>query len=109
MSQRHLSCEVWGCAAKMHVSPSSRRRRYIPGAGPRELLSLTRASASPAGRNERDSSVCDCVYVCVCVSEIFFKSGLGCGEGVNPRSISRRRRKSKLHGAAFSLETCSVS
>ena len=67
MSQRHLSCEVWGCAAKMHVSPSSRRRRYIPGAGPRELLSLTRASASPAGRNERDSSVCDCVYVCVCV------------------------------------------
>lgn len=34
--------------------------------------------------------MCDCV--CLCVSR-FFKSGLGCGEGVNPRSISRTQEE----------------
>lgn len=48
--------------------------------------------------------------VIMCVSVLrFFKSGLGCGESVNPHLISRQRRKKQATRGSFLLETCSVS
>ena len=98
MSQRHLSCEVWGRAVKMHVSPSSQRRRYTRRRA-RGAPSLTRASASPAGRNGRDSSVCACMHVCVCLR--FFQVGVGMRGGCEPALDQQAKEEKQAARGSF--------
>ena len=97
MSQRHLSCEVWGRAVKMHVSPSSQRRHYT-GCRGQGAPSLTRVSASSCREEqERQLSVC----VCVCVSVRFFQVGAGMRGGCEPALDQQAKEEKQAARGSF--------